>query len=112
MKRDFILVSPGPLDGYPPVQYQARLLADAGHRVQVVTMPLRADLSDSSFSHPGVQVTCIDGQTTFGGRIKRNLAFCAAIIVARARAQRRSVIEIAYDPIGIYYRFNMNKSDG
>ena len=28
----FLLVSPGPVDGYPPVQYQARLLADAGWR--------------------------------------------------------------------------------
>jgi glycosyltransferase involved in cell wall biosynthesis len=98
----FLLVSPGPVDGYPPVQYQARLMADAGHAVTLVTMPLHAEASQPKFSHPGVDIRCVSPSVAFGRRTKRMWHFARALWLAR-RSQPRETIEIAYDPIGCFY---------
>jgi glycosyltransferase involved in cell wall biosynthesis len=39
----------------------------------------------------------------FGGRLRRNLAYFAALFSARGRAVGPHTIEIAYDPIGLFY---------
>lgn len=105
----FILVSPGPIDGYPPVQYQARLLANAGYPVTLVTMPLHASASTPNFSYPGVNVRCISAASAFGGTIARASHFARALWDARRSLPHRTV-EIAYDPIGIFYSdFTINR---
>nr|WP_306267878.1 glycosyltransferase [Pararhizobium sp. IMCC3301] len=98
----FILVSPGAVDGYPPVQYQARLLAEAGHSVTLVTTPRRQEQTRPAFCHPGVAIRCISGRAAFGGRLSRMWQFGWALLAAR-RAAPQNVIEIAYDPIGLFY---------
>lgn len=99
-KRAFILLSPGPVDGYPPVQYQARLLAEAGHPVEVVTSPLSAARPVPNFSCPGVRVSCIPASRAFAGRLARNIAYVLALLAARRRAGPDAV-EICFDPIGM-----------
>lgn len=98
----FILVSPGPIDGYPPVQYQARLLADAGYPVTLITMPLEVGASTPHFSHPGVDVRCLSSASAFGATIMRASQFARALWNAR-RSLPHETVEIAYDPIGIFY---------
>nr|WP_255564577.1 glycosyltransferase [Mameliella sp. CS4] len=95
----FILVSPPPIDGYPPVQYQARLLALAGHRVQVVTSTLREGAVRPDFTCPGVEVHALTTGQYREGRLSRNLRLARALLRARLRAGRGAV-EICYDPIG------------
>lgn len=97
----FILFSPGPVDGYPPVQYQAQLLAAAGHSVEVVTSPLSSQAYPPAFSFPGVMITCISPGHAFAGRLKRNASYVAALLAARRRAGRDAT-EICYDPIGLF----------
>lgn len=100
MKVDSVLlVSPPPIDGYPPVQYQARLLAQAGYRVQVVTSTLRPGALKPDFSCPGVEIHALTSQRYRKGRLSRNLFFSLALLRARLQAGR-AVVEICYDPIG------------
>ncbi len=94
-----MLVSPGPIDGYPPVQYQARILANAGHPVTVVTTPLRLGEARASFAQPGVKVRCV---AIDGSRTQRMMRFAKALWSERWRLPR-DMTEIAYDPIGILY---------
>lgn len=101
-RASFILVSPGPIDGYPPVQNQARLLAAAGHAVEVITSPISAEKQVPDFACPGVRVSCLSAAQSYRGRMRRHSAFSAALLGARLRAGR-SAIEIAYDPIGMFY---------
>lgn len=102
-KLTVLLVSPGPIDGYPPVQYQAKLLADAGFGVVVVTPPL-CSRSFSLFEHPGVRVVSVS--LAGCGRVARMAAkvrfICA---IARVRWQCRSLLvaEISYDPEGVCF---------
>lgn len=99
----FLLLSPGPVDGYPPVQYQARLLADAGYRVELVTLPLRDHHVGAAFVHPGVRVTCLPGWLMRPGRtVLRIAALVAAVVAARQRLGRKRTVEICYDPIGVW----------
>jgi glycosyltransferase involved in cell wall biosynthesis len=99
----FLLISPGPVDGYPPVQYQARLLAEAGYAVELITLPLHAARSGAAFSHPGVRVTCLPGWLLRSGRTAlRIAALVAAVSVARWRLGRDRCVEICYDPIGVW----------
>jgi glycosyltransferase involved in cell wall biosynthesis len=97
-----ILFSPGPIDGYPPVQYQARLFADCGYAVEVVTSPLSYALKAPKFSYPGVRVTSIEAAQAFSGRALRGIAYIRALTAARRRAGREAT-EICYDPIGVFY---------
>lgn len=98
----FLLVSPGAVDGYPPVQYQARILADAGYPVTLVTMPLREGEDAPHFSHPGVNVRSVASAAAFGGRLRRVRRFATLLWSARRSLPPNSV-EIAYDPIGLWY---------
>lgn len=101
--KQFVLVSPGAIDGYPPVQYQARLLADAGYGVEVVTLPLVVGHKGARFEHPGVQVTCLpDWLLRPGRRALRVIALAAAVTIARLRAGRSQMVEICFDPIGLF----------
>jgi glycosyltransferase involved in cell wall biosynthesis len=50
-----------------------------------------------------VKVICIDGKVAFGGRAKRGVAYSTAVFTARLRADLRTAVEIAYDPIGMIY---------
>lgn len=99
MAKQFILLSPGAVDGYPPVQYQAQLLAQAGHMVQVVTSTLREGAARPDFSCPGVEVHALTARQYRKGRLTRNLRLVRALLGARLRAGRGAV-EICYDPIG------------
>lgn len=97
--NNILLVSPGPVDGYPPVQYQAKLLADAGHAVTLVTTTLVPDYTRPLFDHPGVKVLGVSSQ---GHRAARILRFANALLRVRI-ASPADTIEIAYDPIGLFY---------
>lgn len=99
MSKHFILVSPGPVDGYPPVQYQARLLAQIGHKVTLVTTSLMLDATPPNFTCPGVTVRSVSAE---GRRSARILRFARALWAARWSVPRNA-IEIAYDPIGLFY---------
>lgn len=106
MKSTAILVSPAPVDGYPPVQSQARLLADAGFAVELLTQPLpRA--AGVRFQYPGVAVTALPAAQAKSSRLARltsTLLQIGRYIVALTAIRRRSAsiaIEIAYDPNGI-----------
>lgn len=101
MAKQFILLSPGAVDGYPPVQYQARLLAQAGHRVQVVTSTLRADTTRPDFTCEGVEVHAVTRSQFLRGRLRRYLLLAQTLLGARLRAGH-SAIEICYDPIGSF----------
>lgn len=102
-RKKFILVSPGALDGYPPVQYQARLLANAGHSVEIITSPLVENRDEFDFHHPGVQINSLSIAQTFGDkRLPRILGMVRHIFTARRRLGR-GAIEIAYDPQGVFY---------
>jgi glycosyltransferase involved in cell wall biosynthesis len=106
-----LLVSPAPVDGYPPVQHQARLLADAGYRVELVTVPLAwsaaGGVADGvKFNHPGVAVQTV---RVFDPGRRASLRRAAEFIKAITRSRRRLVadgyrlVEIAYEPVGIAY---------
>ncbi|MEP2612594.1 glycosyltransferase [Marinobacter alexandrii] len=97
--KSILVVSPGPVDGYPPVQYQARILADAGHKVVLVTTPLKPEETETAFAHPNVEIRCV---STVGSTPVRMLRFAQALWNERRRLTR-DVIEISYDPIGILY---------
>ncbi|WPY96231.1 glycosyltransferase (plasmid) [Limimaricola variabilis] len=95
----FILLSPPPVDGYPPVQYQARLLAEAGHRVFLVTSTRRDGETVPDFTSPGVEVRALSAAQYRSRRLTRTGLFVARLLEARLRAGRGAV-EICYDPIG------------
>ena len=101
--RNAILISPAPVDGYPPVQHQARLLADAGFRVELITTPLAWSSEGVRFSHAGVSVRQIrvpnPGALSFA---RRAAAFIAAVTSSRTRLQQ-DLVEIAYEPAGALY---------
>lgn len=99
--RRALLISVPPVDGYPPVQAQARLLATAGFSVTLITTPL-PHAKGTAFAAPGVNIIAMPalgpGRVQ---RIRRLAHFVAAITSARRRA--RPDVEVAYDPIGMLY---------
>jgi hypothetical protein len=106
MKGAVILVSPAPVDGYPPVQSQARVLADAGHPVELLTQPL-PDAATVKFEHPGVRITALKSIPKGLSRpvhlflvLAQMCQFIAALSVIRARLRSASA-EIAFDPNGM-----------
>jgi glycosyltransferase involved in cell wall biosynthesis len=107
MSGAVILVSPAPIDGYPPVQYQARLLADAGFQVELITQPL-STAPAVKFQYPGVRVTALKpiprGLSRHAHRVmllKQFAQFIAAVTLVRLR---RGPIraEVAFDADGIF----------
>ena len=106
MSDAVILVSPAPVDGYPPVQYQARLIADSGIDVELVTQPF-AGATSVKFQHPNVKVTTLKPIPRGLPRrmhalmlLKQMLAFIAAVTWIRTRRSVRA--EIAFDADGIF----------
>jgi glycosyltransferase involved in cell wall biosynthesis len=98
-----LLVSPGPIDGYPPVQHQARLFAEAGYQVLVVTSPL-GTRSTCDFECSGVSVRTVKlSSPRRSRRLVGKLAFVAAIAKARRIVSQTLVAEISYDPDGVWY---------
>lgn len=101
--RVALLLSPLPVDGYPPVQHQARLLANSGYFVELVTAPRQPGAREIRFSHPGVSSTVLPLRTGRGLQtIVRLAEFVAALTRVRARHRRASVVEIAYDPLAMF----------
>lgn len=103
MERVALLISPAPLDGYPPVQNQARILADRGYRVSVLTTP-KVGSEHIDFKYPGVSVTCISAAGA--GRMKaakRLSLFCTNIWRWRSQLRGKDGIEIVYEPLGFFY---------
>lgn len=98
-----ILVSPAPVDGYPPVQHQARMLADAGIAVDLLTTPLLwADKVEFEHQRVVVRPLRVRGRgkaAAFG----RAADFVSAIAAARYRCQNQRTVEIVYDPLGMLY---------
>lgn len=103
MRKWALLISPAPVDGYPPVQYQARLLADSGYSVIVVSSQLHRRSEDVGFHYPGVQVVKADVMSLPSGPLGRAFAHISAITTARLRAGKQLKVEIAYDPLGVLY---------
>lgn len=100
-----ILVSPAPVDGYPPVQYQAQLLADAGLHVLLLTSNLKPG-HPAEFDYPGVDIIRVPLQrTTRLGRLTSKVAFARRLLRLRLRHGRRVCTEIAYDAEGVSYAF-------
>lgn len=100
-----VLISPGAVDSYPPVQYQARCLADAGITVEIVSAPLGQDKPQVTFSYPGVRVSHIPAALTARGRLTtvwRSLDMGLRVLAARLRCPRATTVEICYDPVGVW----------
>ncbi|MCX6896744.1 MAG: hypothetical protein NTZ16_14895, partial [Verrucomicrobia bacterium] len=97
-----ICISPTPVDGYPPTQYQAELLARAGFEVVMLTSYL-AGGKDAEFACP--QVCCKRFALAGPNFLRRQFAhfrFVLSLIYHRVRFRRRLAAEIAYDPKGIF----------
>lgn len=99
-----ILISPGAVDGYPPVQHQARLLANHGFRVELITTTLSADGSSVAFNHEGVTLNVLRLRKGSGlSSIMRVLDFIIRITKIRVYHFGKPLVEIAYDPQGMFY---------
>ncbi|MDH7974952.1 glycosyltransferase family 4 protein [Sphingomonas sp. AR_OL41] len=100
MKSVVVLISPAAVDAYPPVQAQARLLADAGFEVQLLTSPRRGRLN-VEFCHTGVIVTSF----VVGAGRARNLTsytrMIAKLSALRMDQGKRLAAEISFDPNGM-----------
>ncbi|MWV26982.1 glycosyltransferase [Aurantiacibacter rhizosphaerae] len=98
-----ILVSPHPVDGYPPVQNQACLLADTGWAVELITTPLASGPRGMRFSHPGVTVHEIEaGPGGKLGALQRAYRFVSTLSTLRRNAHG-PVVEVAFEPSGQFY---------
>ncbi len=99
-----ILVSPGPVDGYPPVQHQCRLLAQSGIHVALITVPRLQGAGEIAFSYPGVEnklVALREGQGWVTG--VRVAEFVTRLTALRRRYLGHPVVEIAFDPLAMFY---------
>lgn len=101
-KNIVILVSPGPVDAYPPVQYQARILASSGYKVFVISTTF--EQRGIPFSAEGVVVT--RSRLSYSYRLLSHIAkahFALKLMWRRWLAGKQLVAEIAYDPEGLFY---------
>lgn len=106
LSRDaVILISPTPIDGYPPTQYQARLLAEAGFHVHLLTSDLRPG-HPPDFSWPGVTIKRVPlSAGGFAQRMLAKSAFAAQLLSWRRALSRRLLAEIAFEPEGLFFAF-------
>ncbi|MEO2015955.1 MAG: glycosyltransferase [Fuerstiella sp.] len=98
-----LLVSLGPVDGYPPVQYQAVLLARAGFDVVVLTCPL-AGSKHVSFAGEHISVVSVPLQSK--SRETRLFALAKLsldLVKIRWQNRNRMAVEIAYEPNAAFY---------
>eukprot|EP01030_Chromulinospumella_sphaerica_P023369 gene23369-23398_t len=99
-----VLVSPSPVDGYPPVQHQARLLADAGYVVELLTSALPWQSRAISFSHPGVNLHVVqDRRGGALGAIGRLWDYVTKLAGLRRKHRKAGAVEIVYEPTGALY---------
>lgn len=103
MTKEVILVSPGCVDGYPPVQYQARLLANRGYIVHLITSPPSRVTPNPEFRCGGVTVYSVSPDQMYSrNAILRTLAFARILFDVR-RKLKGKCIEVAFDPLGMFY---------
>ena len=107
MKKDSrkpiaLLISPAPIDGYPPVQNQAKILADEGFKV-LVASSLRNNSGKNEFSYPNIEIANFSLNSSFISRRLARVKFYTQILQWRLRFQGRIKVEISYDPEGIFY---------
>ena len=92
---DVILISPGAIDAYPPVQYQATLLASHGFNVTVITTSRVQGRASVDYQHDGVRVIA----ARHGLRGPALLSTLTRLVY-RSRTQSGGGVEICYDPMG------------
>ena len=103
-KPKAILLSPAPVDGYPPVQHQAISLACAGFDVELITVPRLPSETEIRFTHDNVLVNMLPHRQGSGiATIKRIADFVACLAAVRRRYDGRRTVEIAYDPLAMFY---------
>ena len=91
--RTAILISTAPVDGYPPVQHQARILADNGFCVELITVPRLVGAEDVVFTCPGVRVTTVPLRIGRGLQTaKRIVDFASALLKLRSIYRNRPLI--------------------
>lgn len=101
---NFLLVTRAPYDGYPPVQYQAQLLCRAGHTVTVVTTRLGTDRPGGVTTNGSLTIQRVEfGSQSRISRLAGNVRFAVAVLRARMRLGRSDLVEICYDPDGIWF---------
>lgn len=106
---NFLLISRAPIDGYPPMQYQATLLAEDGHRVSIVTtrmegVPDGSGLGEGHRRVPGLSICRVRARSTSRLlRVLDALRFATAILKSRWRLRRSEFIEISFDPDGVWF---------
>lgn len=94
-----ILISPAPVDGYPPVQHQARLLAQTGFAVELITVPREVG-STVTFANDAVSITELQLRPGRGLQTAtRLLDLFTAVSKLRKRHRKQTVVEISYDPL-------------
>lgn len=102
MAKAVILVSPAPVDGYPPVQYQARMLARSGVDVILLTTTLNSSSTEVRFSEPGVITKVVRPLSQSRvSNVRRIPEFALSLARARSSLRRSLIAEIAYDPEGV-----------
>lgn len=92
-----LLLSPLAVDRYPPVQYQAILLARAGHQVTLLTAPIPGRKS-VEFSCAKAKI--VSALAPSGSRMLQSRGFVAAMLRCRLRSPD---LEIAYDTTGVFF---------
>jgi glycosyltransferase involved in cell wall biosynthesis len=96
--KQVVLVSPLPVDAYPPVQAQATILARHGYRVYLLT-GFRAGARGISYSNPGVFVEGFATQAT--SAIVRRAALAALVYRLVHLTRQGTALEIDFDPVGV-----------
>lgn len=101
-KKAVILLTTTPVDAYPPVQHQARLLSEAGYFVELITVPLKSTDDTVRFFCPNVCITVAPLRTGRGVQtIMRFVSFMVILARKRSRHKNKKTIEIAYDPLAM-----------
>ena len=99
-----ILVSPGSIDHYPPVRNQAALLVEEGYAVEVVTMPAMRGPFELQTRLPHVRITNLPRvHIPVARAIWHAASFIACLSLVRWRHRKSQVVEIAYDPYGMFF---------
>ena len=101
MTRRIVLMSPHPVDAYPPVRYQAELLAHAGFVVHLFTCPMKHE-ARVIFKCTGVILhEYALSQDTSLRRVVARARMSLGLFNLRRAYHRSIVAEIGFDPIGV-----------
>lgn len=99
--KQAVLVSPLPVDKYPPVASHAAVLARNGVQVSLLTSTLPGK-STTFFSHPNVNVFAKPLRSSDRvGRVYALFRLAAELSKRRLLGRDAIDLEIAYDPIGV-----------